>query len=221
MKLIFSGNDYIHKVLVVAHEAGVLDRLEFVVNNPIDERAIIWDYNPLGRHPVLVLDDGTVLYAGLLSCEYLDSLSRGKRLFPQDATRWKALTQMVLGDGMFDAVSVLSVQALRPPEQRAHADNLRNRRRIHECLTVMERDAAHFKDGDFHIGHVCFAGGLSFLELHNPLRRLGLDPADATFDWRVGHPALVRWYDAVIQRPSLKLRPSDLGVVGTSARRRP
>ena len=55
MKLFFSGRDYIHKVLVVAAEAGVLDRLEFVTENPLDRDAIIWEVNPLGRHPVLVL----------------------------------------------------------------------------------------------------------------------------------------------------------------------
>jgi glutathione S-transferase len=217
---VFSGNDYIHKALVVAHEAGVLDRLEFVVNNPLDERAIIWDYNPLGRHPVLVLDDGTVLYNGLLTCEYLDSLSNGRRLFPQDHTRWKAMTQMVLGDGLFDAVSQLSVQALRQPHERTPADNLRNRRRIFECLKVMERDAKDFRPDDFHIGHVCIAGGLSFLDARQPLRKLMLDPGDAAFDWHAGHPLLVQWFDRVIERPSLKLRPSHLGVVGTAARRR-
>ena len=63
MKLYFSGRDYIHKVLVVAAEAGVLDQLEFETENPIDRDAPIWKVNPLGRHPVLVLDDGLVLNA--------------------------------------------------------------------------------------------------------------------------------------------------------------
>ncbi|MSO64524.1 MAG: glutathione S-transferase [Alphaproteobacteria bacterium] len=220
MKLVFSGNDYVHKVLVVAAEAGVLDQLEFVVNNPIDEQAIIWDYNPLGRHPVLVLDDGLVLYSGLLSCEYLDSLSKGRRLFPQDGTRWKALTQMVLGDGLFDAVSRLSVQLLRPAAERPQADMRRDRKRVLHSLAIMDRAAAAFSADDFHIGHVCFAGGLSFMELRRPLQRLDLDPGDAALDWRPQHPTLAAWYVRVIQRPSLQLRPSHLGVAGTSQRRK-
>ena len=81
MKLLFHGRDFIDKVLVVAAEAGVLDQLEFIIQQPFDEDAIIWEYNPLGRHPALVLDDGVVLYHGLLCCEYLDSLSSGRRLF--------------------------------------------------------------------------------------------------------------------------------------------
>ena len=142
MKLLFSGNDYIHKVLVVAYEAGVLDRLEFVVNNPVGPDDIIWDYTPLGKHPVLVLEDGLTLYSGLLVCEYLDSLGPGPRLFPQDGTRWRALSQMVLGDGLFDAVSALSIDALKPAPDRVASAMHRNRRRILGTLDRMARAAA-------------------------------------------------------------------------------
>ncbi|MDA0367690.1 MAG: hypothetical protein O3C65_14890 [Proteobacteria bacterium] len=215
MKLLFSGNDYIHKVLVVASEAGVLDQLEFVVNNPVGTDEIIWNYTPLGKHPVLVLEDGLTLYSGLLVCEYLDSLGPRPRLFPPDETRWRALTQMVLGDGLFDAVSALSIDALKPQADRVASAMQRNRRRIFGTLDQMERDAALFSARVFHIGHVCFAGGLSFLDLRRPLQKLGIDAADAAFDWRDGRPALQQWYDQVIERPSLKLRPAELGVVGT------
>ncbi len=214
MKLLFSGNDYIHKVLVVAHEAGVLDQLEFVVNNPVGTDEIIWGYSPLGKHPVLVLDDGLTLFSGLLACEYLDSLGQA-RLFPRDETRWRALTEMVLGDGLFDAVSALSIDALKPPEDRVPSAMMRNRRRIFGVLDEMETAAKRFAGDTFHIGHICFAGGLSFLDLRQPLQKLLLDSTDATFDWRVGRPHLLDWYDQVIERPSLKLRPADLGIVGT------
>jgi glutathione S-transferase len=215
MKLLFSGNDYIHKVLVVAHEAGVLDQLEFVVNNPVGADEIIWDYSPLGKHPVLVLDDGLTLFSGLLACEYLDSLGPGPHLFPRDETRWRALTEMVLGDGLFDAVSALSIDALKPPAHRVADTMMRNRRRIIGALDEMEAAARQFAENAFHIGHICFAGGLSFLDLRRPMQKLLIDETDATFDWRVVRPHLHQWYDAVIERPSLKLRPADLGIVGT------
>ena len=79
----------------------------------------------------------------------------------------------------------------------------------------MERDAAAFSDDVFHIGHICFAGGLSFLDLRGPLQKLMIDGADATFDWRTGRPVLRAWFERIIDRPSLRLRPADLGVVGT------
>lgn len=221
MTLVFSGNNYIHKALVVAAESGVLDRMDFVVNNPIEEGAAIWDYSPLGRHPVLKLDDGLVLYSGLILCEYLDSLNPdpAKRLYPQGVARWPALSFMVLGDGLFDAVSALSTDALRPPSERKMVEMLRNRRRIHDTLDTLEKETPRFAGEPFNIGHVCIAGGISFLDRRAPLQKLMLDPADARFDWRSGHPRLVAWYDRIKERPSLKLRPSDLGVVGTEKKK--
>jgi glutathione S-transferase len=204
----------------VAHEAGVLDQLEFVVNNPVGPDDIIWGYTPLGKHPVLVLDDGLTLFSGLLACEYLDSLGPAPHLFPGDDTRWRALTEMVLGDGLFDAVSGLSIDALKPPEDRVMIGMQRNRRRIFAALDEMERAATGFSDV-FHIGHICFAGGLSFLDLRRPLQKLLIDEGDATFDWRAGHPRLSAWYDTIIERPSLQLRPSDLGIVGTETPKPP
>jgi glutathione S-transferase len=212
MKLLFHGRDFIDKVLVVAAEAGVLDQLEFIIQQPFDEDAIIWEYNPLGRHPALVLDDGVVLYHGLLCCEYLDSLSSGRRLFPQDETRWKAVSQAILADGLFDATSALVVQALRAPEDRSRPDMLRHRKRIFHVLPAMNDHAAAFGPDDFHIGHVVFASGLNYYDRRQPLRRVELDPADAAFDWRAEHPTLASWYDRICERPSLQIRPSQLGV---------
>ena len=212
LKLLFHGRDFIDKVIVVAAEADVLDRIEFIIQQPFDTDAIIWRYNPLGRHPALVMEDGTVLCHGLLVCEYLDSLSSGHRLFPPDASRWKAKALANLGDGLFDATSALVVQGLRPAAERNRDDMLRHRERILHLLPAMDREAAHFGAQDFHIGHVCFASGLNFFDLRKPLGRVTLFGDDALFDWRVRHPGLAAWYDRVLARPSLRVRPSQLGV---------
>ena len=59
MKLVFTPNpQYIHKVLVTAHEASVLDKIEFERQVPFDQDTGIWRYNPLGKVPAFVMDDG-------------------------------------------------------------------------------------------------------------------------------------------------------------------
>jgi glutathione S-transferase len=213
MKMLFHGRDFVDKVLVVAFESGVLDRIEFIIQQPFDDDAIIWKYNPLGRHPALVLDDGVVLYHGMLVCEYLDSLTRGRRLFPQDDSRWRALSQAILGDGLFDATSALVVQGLRKPADRNRPDALRHRQRIYHALAEMDRQAAAFGPDDFHIGHVGFACGLDFHDRRRPFRRVQFDPVDTDFDWRRAHPTLARWFDDICRRrPSLQVRASQLGI---------
>lgn len=208
MKLVFTPNPkYIHKVLVVAHERGLLDRLSFERSVPFDEDTSVWRFNPLGKVPCLILDDGAPLFGGLVICEYLDSLGESERsVFPQGSARWTALRQAMLGEGMFDATTNMRVEGWRKPEER-HADYmLRERRKIVNALDRMELEAAQFASAPFHIGHICMAGGISYLELRNPVQEHDMEPGDKTFDWRQGRPKLAAWYDAICTRPSMQYR---------------
>ncbi len=208
MKLVYTPNpDYVHKALVVAFEAGVLDRLQLVRSLPFDDDTTIWQHNPLGKVPCLILDDGQPLPGGLAICEYLDSLSdNGRSLFPAGAARWPALGLAMLGEGLFDATTLMRVEGWRPAPER-HLDALRReRRKVMNALDAMEREAAGFASQPFHIGHVCMAGGLSYLELRNPVRELDLEAGDAGFEWRERCPALASWFVAVLGRPSIRHR---------------
>ena len=208
MKLVLTPNpNYVHKVLVVAHEAGVVDRLQFERQVPFDADTRIWDYNPLGKVPVLVMDDGQSLYGGLVICEYLDSLAgRDTGLYPAGAARFPAQRMAMTGDGLFDATTNMRVEGWRPAGER-HLDFMqRERRKIFNCLDQMERDAAGFANNGLHIGQVCIAGGLSYLLHRDPVREHALEPGDARFSWRDGRPNLSRWYESIQARPSIAFR---------------
>lgn len=207
MKLVFTPNpEYIHKVLVVAHEGGVVDRLEFQRTRPFDGETI-WDFHPMGKVPALVMDNGDPLYGGLVICEYLDSLSTtGKHVFPDGDARWPALRQMVLGDGMFDATTLLRVEGWRDKADWNMDYMLRERRKMIGCLDRMNEEAPQFRDTKFHIGHICMAGGLSYLDLRNPIREYVIVDGDGDFDWRSGRDDLATWYDEIVKRPSLEWR---------------
>ena len=76
MMLFYSPiHGFIHKVLVVAHEAGLWDKLEFVPVYPVKDGYSISAINPLHKVPTLVLDDYTVLYGSQTIVEYLDDNS--------------------------------------------------------------------------------------------------------------------------------------------------
>ena len=197
MKLLFSPNpQYIHKVLVVAHETGLLNRLDLENAAPFDQETTIWEYNPLGKVPCLILDNGKSLFGGLLICEYLDSLSiADHQMFPKGDNRWSALRQATLGEGMFDAISGLPG---RTPDYR-----LRERKRILNCLDSMEKEAPNLSKTQFHIGHVCVASALSYLSFRKPLQEHAMVEGDVHFDWRGGRRSLSDWYDSLQGRPSI------------------
>ncbi len=208
MKLVFTPNPkYIHKILVVAHEAGVLGRLTFERSVPFDDDTTIWNHNPMGKVPCLILDDSMPLIGGVVICEYIDSLSiSGRSVFPTAPARWPALRQAMLGEGMFDATTNMRVEGWRKPDAR-HADYmLRERRKVINALDRMELEVLEFATANLHIGHICMAGGISYLELRNPIQEHDMMPGDKTFDWRQGRAGLSAWYDNVCKRPSFQYR---------------
>jgi glutathione S-transferase len=94
---------YARKVWVVAHETGLISKIQRIPTNPHADE-YLRDDNPLCRVPTLVLADGSTLFDSPVICEYLDSLHEGQKLFPPSGPeRWSALRLQALGDGMLDA----------------------------------------------------------------------------------------------------------------------
>ena len=108
---------YVRKVRVVAHEAGIADRLEYAEVHVFDPATPLMGENPLGKVPALVRDDGSVLYDSTVICQYIDTLHGAPRLFPPEGEAlWQALRRNALGDGLGQAVC-RGVCVAREPHQ--------------------------------------------------------------------------------------------------------
>ncbi|MDX2145814.1 MAG: glutathione S-transferase family protein [Rhodospirillaceae bacterium] len=200
MKLFYSPiHGFIHKVLVVAHEAKVWDRIEFVPIYPMRDGYSIAAINPLHKVPTLALKDGTVLYGSQTIVEYLDSLNTGKKLYPKPGpARWDALRRLALADTMFEVtVNVALEKGETPPRQSVFNWYWP---KIVRALDQMEADAAKLKG--FDVGQAGTLHALSYLD-----RQLtkGLPaPTPPGYDWRAGRPRLTAWWNKTIRRPSVK-----------------
>ena len=74
MKLYTSPTSpYSRKVRVALNEKKI--ECEFIDENPYIPETAVPQFNPLGKIPVLVLDDGTALYDSRVIVEYLDTVS--------------------------------------------------------------------------------------------------------------------------------------------------
>jgi glutathione S-transferase len=88
MKLHWSPRSpFVRKVMIVAHERGLIDRLECVrtlaaLTTP---HAELMRDNPLSKIPTLVLDDGTALYDSSANISTCSTASRN--CFPLSASR--------------------------------------------------------------------------------------------------------------------------------------
>ncbi len=205
MKLRFTPNpNYIHKVLVVAAEAGVTDRIECVRTGPFDADTDLFLDNPLNKVPTLVTEDGEALYGGPVICEYFDSLHDGPKMFPpvESRERFSALTLMMLGEGIFEAAVALDRESWRDADDRRADEIERQWIKIVRGLDRMESQAGDWSG--FHVGHICAAGGLSRLDYRVPAFGKILDAIDAAYEWREGRPRLAAWYEKLLDRPSMR-----------------
>src|SRR5512143_2032868 len=104
MRIYFAPvSPYARKVRVLAHEAGIHDRIHWLPVDPLNSEELR-RINPLGKVPALLLPDGRSYCDSPLICEYLDAVS-GHRAFPSvGEARWRALRLQALGDGLCDAL---------------------------------------------------------------------------------------------------------------------
>src|SRR4051794_19087231 len=107
MRLLYQTHSpYARKVLVLAYEVGLRDRLTVVHHetSPTRRNEAVFALNPLGKVPVLICDDGNALFDSNVICEYLDGLHAGARVIPSEPQlRFAALKMQALAQGIADA----------------------------------------------------------------------------------------------------------------------
>lgn len=200
MKLFYSPiHGFIHKALVVAHEAGVWDQIEFVPIYPMRDGYSVAAINPLHKVPTLALKDGTVLYGSQTIVEYLDSLSKNKKLYPKSGpARWNALRRLALADTVFEVAVVMALEKNEnPPRASVFAWHWP---KVERALDQMEADAGKLKG--FDVGQASTLHALSYLD--RQLNKGLMAPVPDGYDWRNGRSKLTAWWNKVLKRPSVK-----------------
>jgi len=75
--------------------------------------------NPLGKVPVLLLDDGGTLFDSPVILEYLDMLAGGGKIIPAEKkARFEALRLQALADGILDALILLVYEGRYRPKEK-------------------------------------------------------------------------------------------------------
>jgi len=193
MKLFHSGaSPYVRKVMVVAHETGLVDRIERVPASvgPTTVNAEVAAENPLVKVPTLVLADGTSLFDSRVIVEYLDTLHQGRRLFPAEGpARWTALRRQAIADGLLDAALLIRYENnLRPEPQRWKDWTQGQFRKLHQALAALAEESLGTEPT---IGEITAGCALGYLDFRFPDE-----------DWRKAHPQLATWFAKISERPS-------------------
>ncbi len=195
MKLYYAPTSpFVRKVMILAMERGLDDRLELLPTNPFSEESGLRKANPISKIPALELDDGRVLIESTLICEYLDGLHDGQKLFPAGDARIDVLRRDALADGMVTAGIACRIEKeMRPAELfwQDYAD--RHMKSMLGAINELENDAESYTTGDdFTIADVSLACALGWVDFRYP------DVA-----WRSDNPAIAEWFEAFSDRPSM------------------
>ena len=195
MKLFYSPTSpYVRKVSVIVELTGQGAEIERVSPDfsPIKMAPELMAMNPLGKIPVLVLDDGLVLYDSTVICQYLDDLA-GSGLYPRAGKlRWLVLRAEALADGLLDAAVLIRYEtALRPADKQWSEWRDGQLRKVTHALAEMEAEVG--ERPKFDAGHSATVVALGYLRLRMP-----------DLGWEQRHPKLAAWFAEMDERPEFR-----------------
>lgn len=194
MKLLYTlVSPYARKVRVVAAEKHIELEMTAVVlsapDSPVNE------YNPLGKIPVLILDDGATLFDSRVIVEYLDNRTPLAHLIPQDHTarivvkRWEALA-----DGVCDAAVAAMMEGRRPQNLQDTNAIVRQLDKVERGLKSLSHDLGDRKwcvDETFSLADIALGCVLGYLDLRYK-----------NIKWQKQYPNLAYHYAEMMKRPS-------------------
>jgi len=194
LKLIASPTSpYVRKVRIALAEKKI--EYQRVDATPWDEDNPVHAWSPLGKVPVLVLDDGTQLYDSRVIVEYIDTVSPVSRLIPEPnrqriaVKRWEALS-----DGICDAAMAEVLENRRPARQQSKAWITRQQQKIAAGVAEMARELgehAWCNGESYSLADIAAGCALGYLDLRCP-----------DLDWRSEYPNLARLAEKLGKRPS-------------------
>jgi glutathione S-transferase len=186
---------YVRKVRIALAEKKIEYQMQAAL--PWEPGNPVHAWSPLGKVPVLVLDDGTRLFDSRVIVEYIDTVSPVSRLIPEpgrqriEVKRWEALA-----DGICDAAQALVLERRRPAKQQ-NADWIeRQQQKIAAGVTELARelDEKSWCNGEaYTLADIATGCALGYLDLRY-----------AELDWRRDYANLGRLAEKLAKRPSFQ-----------------
>ncbi len=194
MKLIGSlTSPYVRKVRVVLCEKKM--DVPLVKEDVWSPQTTIGESNPLGKVPVLVLDDGTCIYDSRVIVEYLDARAPIHRLIPENGReRTEVKVWEVLADGCQDAAVAILLERKRAQEAQSQDWIARQARKVDAALASMSRSLGKNPwcyGNKFSLADIAVGVSLGYLSFRFPEN-----------NWPTTYPNLRALYDKLMERDS-------------------
>ena len=201
MKLVYSPpSPFVRKVTTLIYHANLNESIELInvkttaLSVAEEARAA----NPLGKLPVMILEDGKAIFDSRVITRYLDDFA-GSNLYPQDKI-YDILTLEALADGIMEsAVSITYESKLRPQNEQSPSWMEAQWSKVLHAVKALDDGQFKAMDSEMNMGQIAIACALGYLDFRHDARQ-----------WRSGHSNLASWNDKIIKLPALiKTVPTD------------
>ena len=201
MKLVYSPpSPFVRKVTTLIYHANLNDSIELInvkttaLSVAEEARAA----NPLGKIPVMILEDGKAIFDSRVITRYLDDFAESN-LYPQDKI-YDILTLEALADGLMEsAVSITYESKLRPQNEQSPSWMEAQWSKVLHAVKALDDGEFKAMDSEMNMGQIAVACALGYLDFRHDARQ-----------WRSRHPNLASWNDKMMKLPALiKTIPTD------------
>jgi glutathione S-transferase len=196
MKLIIAKpSPYARKVRIVLQERNI--PYDEIIDVPWHPETVASEHNPLGKIPILLLDDGSIIYESSVIAEYLETLEREPKLIPADPALRVAVKQIeALADGVCDAIVLTVLEQSRSPGMQSADWLARQRAKIEGGVADFDRRLGNrtwLVADEYSLADIAIACTLAYLDLRLP-----------GFNWREPYPRLVKFSERLEKRPAFQ-----------------
>ncbi|MEM7188723.1 MAG: glutathione S-transferase [Pseudomonadota bacterium] len=195
MKLFHAfASPYVRKVMITAHELGLVDQLELVqhATTPVDANPEVIAANPLARIPALQLDDGSVLMDSRVICRYLNHIGGGS-LYGSGDAEFPIIAREAMAEGALDSSLFVIYEGRLRPEEKHHAPLLDGHMgKVTRALGAFDARIDEMS-GDLTIDKIALGALCGYLNFRMP-----------DLGWQTDNPALADWFAAFEGRPSMQ-----------------
>lgn len=194
MKLIGSyTSPYVRKISVMLLEKGIA--FDFVNDPPANAGSKVTQFNPLGKVPALVTDEGEVFFDSPIIVQFIELLNVSPTLLPWQPLEALRVRQIeALADGVTDAAVALVLESKRDADKRNQEWVIRQREKLLRGLDVLELHAKNrtlLNGESLNVADIAVACCIGYLNF----RRVA--PG-----WCVEHPTLISLVERLFQRES-------------------
>ncbi len=178
------SSPFVRKVRIAVSLLGFDNDVRMERADTTDPNDSLRKTNPLGKIPVLIVEDGSAVYDSRVILDYLDERAGGGKIVPRHGKeRLAALRLQALCDGILDA-SILAVYEgrFRKPEMHEPKWLELQAGKVSRALATLEA-APPALDSMPNVGQIALACALGYRDF-----RFG-------GSWRAEHPRLVGWLD--------------------------